>query len=58
MTAPDEDDLPDVGTLEDTEPVVLEEAPMPATYLRRAARHLGGRLRLRPDPARGVGPEA
>lgn len=44
----DTTDLPDVGTLEDTEPVELIEAPMSRGYLRNAARHLRGR---HPDTA-------
>ena len=43
MTAPAEDDLPDVGTVDDTEPVVLEDAGEPdAAYLRAAVAHVKG----------------
>lgn len=43
MTAPLEDPLPDVGTVDDTEPVVLEDVGEPdQDHLRAAVAHLKG----------------
>ncbi len=47
---------PELLSLEDTEPVYLEEVEMPDGYLRAAKRHVGARLfRFKPKPERGEG---
>lgn len=43
MTAPAEhDEIPDVGTVDDEEPVVLDEVPTPPDYFKAVRRHMLG----------------
>ncbi len=51
-----DENVPELLSLEDTEPVELEEVAMPDGYLKAAKKHIGAKFtRLKPNPELGKG---